>query len=297
MRILLTGCDGQVGCEISRKAPGYGFDVIATDIGNLDITDIGAIRRLQGKHQAEIFINAAAYTAVDKAESEQQLAHDVNALGAKNLATVARECNLPILHISTDYIFSGNASTPYKDDSEPDPQGVYGVTKLAGERLVAQSNARHLTLRTSWVFGIDGQNFVKTMLRLGSEKDEVSVVADQFGSPTYAGHIATALLMLTEQYQQQGDLPWGNYNFCDNDTTTWHLFATKIMQMGQAQGLLTKLPVVHPIRTEDYPTPATRPLYSVLDCSLFEQTFPDIGISSWQSGLREMIGVLAGKGN
>ena len=293
MRILLTGCDGQVGCEISRKAPGYGFDVIATDIGNLDITDIGAIRRLQEEQQAEIFINSAAYTAVDKAESEQQLAHDVNALGAQNLALIAAECHLPILHISTDYIFSGKASTPYKDDAEPDPQGVYGVTKLAGAQLVAESNPKYLTLRTSWVFGIDGQNFVKTMLRLGCEKDEVSVVADQFGSPTYAGHIAIALLKLTEQYELQGDLPWGNYNFCDSDATTWHLFATKIMELGVAHGLLTKLPVVHPINTEDYPTPAIRPLYSVMDCSLFEQTFPVIGISSWESGLREMIGVLA----
>ena len=296
MRILLTGCDGQVGCEICRKAPDYGFDVIPTDIGNLDITDIDAIRRLQDEHHAEIVINSAAYTAVDEAESDQQLAHEINALGAQNLATVARECNLPILHISTDYIFSGKASTPYKDDSEPDPQGVYGQTKLAGEQLVAETNSKHLTLRTSWVFGIDGQNFVKTMLRLGIENEEINVVADQFGSPTFAGHIATALLQLTKQYQQNGDLPWGNYNFCDAGTTTWHMFATKITQMGLEYGLLTKLPVVHPIRTEDYPTPATRPLYSVMDCSLFHQTFPEIGISSWESGLREMIVVLAGEG-
>ncbi len=296
MKALISGCDGQVGCEICRKAPGYGLEVVATDVANLDITDIDAIRELQGKHQTDIFINAAAYTAVDRAESDTQIAHDVNALGAQNLAVIADECNLPILHISTDYIFNGDASSPYRDDAEPDPRSVYGATKLEGERLVAKANPRHLTLRTSWVFGIDGQNFVKTMLRLGKEQDAISVVSDQFGSPTFAGHIAAALLKLTKQYQQAGVLPWGNYNFCDRDATTWHQFALKIMQLGLEHGLLTNSPIVHPIRTEDYPTPATRPLYSVMDCSRFEQTFPDVGISSWESGLREMMADLAGTG-
>jgi len=185
MKILLTGCDGQVGWEICRKAPDYGFEVIPTDIGNLDITDIDAIRSLQTKETADIVINSAAYTAVDKAETDQDLAYNVNALGAQNLATVAAENNIPILHISTDYVFSGDATVPYKDNADPDPGGVYGTTKLQGERLVAAANRRYLTLRTSWVFGIEGNNFVKTMLRLGLEKKEVSVVADQFGSPTF----------------------------------------------------------------------------------------------------------------
>jgi len=296
MKILLTGCDGQVGWEISRKAPDYNFDVIATDIHNLDITDIEAIRTLQAKKQVDIIINSAAYTAVDKAESDKDLAYSVNALGAKNLAIVAAENNLPILHISTDYVFSGNTTIPYADDSTPDPQGVYGESKLAGELQVAETNARHLTLRTSWVFGIEGQNFVKTMLRLGAENNEISVVADQFGSPTFAGHIATALLKLTKQYQESGDLPWGNYNFCDAGTTTWHMFATKIMAISVEKGILDQSPIVQPIRTEEYPTAASRPPYSVMDCSRFTETFPHIGISSWESGLREMIQTLADQG-
>ncbi len=296
MKILLAGCNGQVGCEICRKAPGYELDVVATDINNLDITDIDAIRKLQAKHQADIVVNAAAYTAVDRAETDSQIAYDVNALGAQNLAITAGEYNLPILHVSTDYVFSGTASSPYRDDAEPDPRSVYGATKLAGEQLVAKANPRHLTLRTSWVFGIDGQNFVKTMLRLSNEQDEINVVSDQFGSPTFAGHIATALLKLTKQYQQTGELLWGNYNFCDRDATNWHQFAEKIMQLGLENGLITSTPVVQPILTEDYPTPATRPLYSVMDCSRFEQIFPHIGISSWESGLREMIAFLSGTG-
>ncbi len=297
MRILLTGCDGQVGWEICRKAPDYNCEVIPTDIGNLDITDIGAIRALLAKDPADIVINSAAYTAVDKAESDEDLAYKVNALGAKNLAIVATENNIPILHISTDYIFSGNATVPYSDDSEPDPQGVYGETKLAGERQVAEANSRYLTLRTSWVFGIEGQNFVKTMLRLAAENDEVSVVADQFGSPTFAGHIATALLKLTKQYRDSGNLPWGNYNFSDAGTTTWHMFASKIMEIGVEMGLLTHLPIVQPIRTDNYPTAASRPAYSVMDCSRFAHNFPHIGISSWEAGLREMIETLAEQGN
>jgi dTDP-4-dehydrorhamnose reductase len=297
MKILLTGCNGQVGWEICRKAPDYNFDVIPTDIHNLDITDIEAIRTLQAEKQADIIINSAAYTAVDRAESDKDLAYEVNALGAKNLATVAAENNLPIFHISTDYIFSGNATVPYTDDSEPDPQGVYGETKLAGERQVAEANSRHLTLRNSWVFGIEGQNFVKTMLRIGAENKEISVVADQFGSPTFAGHIATALLKLSEQYRESGDLPWGTYNFCDAGTTTWHMFANKIMEIGVEHEMLDKTPIVQPITTEDYPTAASRPAYSVMDCSRFAATFPLIGISSWESGLREMIGVLASREN
>jgi len=293
--MLLTGCDGQVGCEICRKAPAYGLDVIPTDIDNLDITDLEAIRSLQAKQQADIFVNAAAYTAVDKAESNGQLARNVNALGAQNLALVAADSNLPILHISTDYIFDGTATTPYKDDAQANPLQVYGLTKLEGEQLVAQSNSKQITLRTSWVFGIDGHNFVKTMLRLGREKDEISVVADQFGAPTFAGHIATALLELTKQYQLQGELPWATYNFCDAESTSWHQFATRIMQTGLENGTLTKMPVVLPIQTKDYPTPAERPLYSVMDCSLFDRTFPQIGISRWESGLREMITGLSGQ--
>jgi dTDP-4-dehydrorhamnose reductase len=296
MKILLTGCDGQVGWEICRQAPKYNFSVIPTDVGNLDITDLGAVRALQEKERADIIINSAAYTAVDKAESDQELANKVNALGAQNLALVAAESNIPILHISTDYIFDGRSTTPYLDESTPAPQSVYGKTKLAGEQLVSESNPKFVTLRTSWVFGIEGNNFVKTMLRIGNENDEISVVADQFGSPTFAGHIARALLMLADQYNKEGDLAWGNYNFCDSGITTWHGFASKIMDLGLERKQLTSLPVVRPIRTEEYPTPAVRPNYSMMDCNKFAKSFPEIGIQSWETGLVEMLDALKPKG-
>ena len=296
MKILLTGCDGQVGWEICRKAPQFNFSVIPTDIRNLDITDLGAVRALQEKERADIIINSAAYTAVDKAESDQELAHKVNAIGAQNLAIVAAESDVPILHISTDYIFDGKSTAPYLDDSTPAPQSVYGKTKLAGEQLVAEANSKFVTLRTSWVFGIEGNNFVKTMLRIGNDNDEISVVADQFGSPTFAGHIARALLLLTEQYKNEGTLAWGNYNFCDSGITTWHGFASKIMEQGLARQQLESLPIVRPIRTQEYPTPAVRPNYSMMDCSKFEKCFPKIGIQSWEAGLIEMLDALKTKG-
>ena len=296
MKILLTGCDGQVGWEICRKAPKYNFSVIPTDIGNLDITDIVAVRALQEKERADIIINSAAYTAVDRAESDQDLAYNVNAIGAQNLAIVAAESDVPILHISTDYIFDGKSSTPYLDDSTPAPQSVYGKTKLAGEQLVAEANSKFVTLRTSWVFGIEGDNFVKTMLRIGNDNDEISVVADQFGSPTFAGHIARSLLLLTEQYKNEGTLAWGNYNFCDSGVTTWHGFASKIMEQGLAREQLESLPIVRPIRTQEYPTPAVRPNYSMMDCSKFAKCFPKIGIQSWEAGLNEMLDAIKTKG-
>lgn len=209
MKILLTGSKGQVGWEVSRQAAAYDFDLAATDSRTLDITDVAAVRICVSENNPDIIINCAAYTAVDKAEANEASAYAVNALGPQNLGLLAAENNIPVLHISTDYIFDGNATTPYKEDAKVAPTGAYGRTKLAGERLLADANPHHITLRTSWVFGIEGNNFVKTMLRIGAANDEISVVADQFGCPTFAGNIARALLALTKQYQQQGELAWG----------------------------------------------------------------------------------------
>ncbi len=293
MKILLTGCDGQVGCEVRKQASDYGFEILATDVGDLDITDIDAIRLLQQQLQADLFINSAAYTAVDQAESDVALAHAVNADGAGNLALVAAENDIPMLHISTDYVFDGSATTPYPDQATPNPQTVYGKTKLAGELLVAENNAQHLTLRTSWVFGIEGQNFVKTMLRLARANNELRVIADQFGSPTFAGHIARALLQLAKRLQHREPVAWGTYNFCDAGPTTWHTFATRIVTRGFEQGLLESVPVVIPLRTQEYPTAAKRPTYSVMDCSRFNRHFPEIGIQSWDEGLSAMLAALS----
>lgn len=292
MKILLTGANGQVGWEISARASDHDVEVIATGRDALDITDLDAIRALLAAEPADAIVNAAAYTAVDQAEAEPELAWRVNALGAHNLARVAAEQNIPILHLSTDYVFSGDATMPYADDAPVNPLAVYGNTKLEGEQRVVAANPRQVTLRTSWVFGSHGNNFVKTMLRLAAERDELRVVADQFGCPTFAGQIAEALLALARQYSAAGDLPWGTYNFCGAGVTTWHAFATRIIELGLAAGLLDKAPPVRPILTEDYPTAAIRPRYAPLDCSRFANAFPAIGIAGWEAGLREMIAAL-----
>ena len=289
MKILLTGCRGQVGWEICRRADSFDCEIVETDIHNLDIGDIDAVRSLQTNENCDVIINAAAYTAVDRAEEEEDVAYRVNATGAGNLATVAAESDVPFLHISTDYVFDGNSTCPYTDDAPREPQGVYGVTKLQGEDMVAAATSRFVTLRTSWVFGVEGNNFVKTMVRLAGERDQLTVVADQYGSPTFAGHIAHALLSLTARFRSEGSLPWGHYNFCDTGPLTWHGFATKIVQRAQATGLIEKAPEVRPILTSEFPTAAVRPMYSIMNCQLFAQTFPEIGIKSWSEGLDQVI--------
>jgi len=292
MKILLTGAKGQVGWEVSRQAAAYDLDVIATYSSTLDITDVEAVRTCVAANNPDIVINCAAYTAVDKAETDEATAHAVNALGPENLGLIAAENNIPVLHISTDYVFDGNASTAYKEDAKAAPTGAYGRTKLAGERLLADANPHHITLRTSWVFGIEGNNFVKTMLRIGAANDEISVVADQFGCPTFAGNIARALLALTKQYQQKGELAWGTYHFCDSGTTTWHMFASTILAIAEEQGVMKRAAKVKPILTADFPTPAARPKYSVMDTTAFSTHFPTIGISSWETSLREVLTTL-----
>lgn len=292
MKILLTGCQGQVGREIERQGPSFGFEIKATHKNNLDIVQIDQVRKIIETENIDIVINAAAYTAVDNAESDEEKAYDVNARGPEVLARVTADHNIPLLHISTDYVFDGSSTFPYSESMQPHPQGAYGRTKLAGEELVARVNPKHLILRTSWVFGSTGSNFVKTMLRLGSEREQVSVVSDQLGSPTFAGHIASALLQISKQYNEAKPLPWGTYHFCDAGITTWHMFATKIMQQGFEAGLLSTLPKVLPILSEHYPTPAKRPHYSGLDCSHFISSFPQISIQSWEQGLVEVMSSL-----
>jgi dTDP-4-dehydrorhamnose reductase len=211
-------------------------------------------------------INAAAYTAVDKAETDQELAYAVNAGGVANLATAAEKMGIPLLHISTDYVFSGDGDKPYTPDDVTAPTGVYGLSKLSGEKQLLQHCSRHLVLRTSWVFGAHGNNFVKTMLRLGQDRDTLSVVADQHGGPTSAGSIADTLWALASIFQREGRLEWGVYHYSGFPACTWYDFADEIFTQAVSLGLLEKRPDLHAITTAEYPTPAKRPLWSVLDC-------------------------------
>ena len=287
MRVLITGASGQVGYELLNLAPA-GFDVTGMSSAELDITDAAQVATTVDRLQPQLIINAAAYTAVDKAESDAERAWAVNRDGVAHLALAAERLGIPVLHISTDYVFAGDAQAPYRENDPTGPTGVYGASKLGGEVILATSCSRHLVLRTSWVFGSHGHNFVKTMLRLGDEREELRVVADQRGCPTSAASIASALWQLACRYRAQGSLPWGIYHFSGTPATSWDEFAVEIFRQAVELGLLRRAPQVQPITTAEYPTPARRPSWSVLDG---EKLHAMCGISSsdWKSDLHRVL--------
>lgn len=265
-----------------------GFTAIGMGSNELDISNPDQVVSKVSEVQPQLIINAAAYTAVDKAESESERAYAVNAKGAENLAASAATLGIPLFHISTDYVFSGDAKAPYKETDATGPTGVYGASKLAGEVAVAEHCVQHIILRTSWVFGAHGNNFVKTMLRLAQTRDELGVVADQQGCPTSAASIAKALWAMASQYRENGSLNWGTYHFSNAPATTWHGFAEEIFRQTVERKMLGKAPKVNPIKTVDYPTPAQRPAWSVMDCSLIQEKL-NIGQSDWRDELSEML--------
>lgn len=283
MKVLLTGANGQLGRCFQDRLPD-GWSVLATDTDSLDITDEAQVQATVKSWQPDAIVNAAAYTAVDKAESEPELAARINVAGPEYLARAARHLGARFIHVSTDYVFDGTATRPYSETDATHPLGVYGQTKLDGERAVLKVNPAAQIVRTAWVFSEYGNNFVKTMLRLGRERDTLGVVADQRGCPTYAGDIADAIIILL---QQQADA--GLYHFCGDEEVSWHDFAGAIFTIAGEQQLLTRTPVVNAITTEQYPTPAARPAYSTLDCGKIAR----LGIqpSAW----REALGVIIPK--
>ncbi|MFI8741076.1 dTDP-4-dehydrorhamnose reductase [Stutzerimonas zhaodongensis] len=292
MRILVCGAGGQVGHELINRASGYGLEALGMTRDNLDITDAGQVADLVSRLKPGLIINAAAYTHVDNAETHGERAYSVNRDGAERLAQAARQASIPLLHISTDYVFSGNARAPYREEDEVAPTGVYGASKLAGEAAIQAVLDEHLILRTSWVYGVHGHNFVKTMLRLGCQRDALSVVADQYGCPTQAGSIADALLELAQRYAQNGVLAWGLYHYSGRSPCTWFDFAVEVFRQAEAKGMLAARPKVSPISTAQYPTPARRPAWSVLDCSKFETTF-GIETHDWHDDLSIVLDALA----
>lgn len=292
MRILVCGASGQVGHELVDRASAYGLEALGMTRENLDITDGAQINRLIEQLEPRMIINAAAYTHVDNAETHREQAYAVNRDGAARLAEAARQAEIPLLHISTDYVFSGEARTPYRESDEVAPTGVYGASKLAGEVAIQAALDQHLILRTSWVYGAHGHNFVKTMLRLGRQRHALSVVGDQFGCPTQAGSIADVLLQLARRYAEQGSLAWGLYHYSGRSPCSWFDFAVEIFRQAEAKGLLSTRPKVSSITTAQYPTPARRPAWSVLDCSCFETTF-GIDTHDWHDDLSVVLDVLA----
>jgi dTDP-4-dehydrorhamnose reductase len=307
--MIVTGAQGQVGWELTRRATTLGHDVLAWDLAELDITDAAAVNQAVDASGAELIINAAAYTAVDKAEQESELAFAVNRDGPAHLAAACARLNIPLLHISTDYVYDGAKIDPYVETDPTTPLGVYGASKLAGDEAVCELLPRHLILRVSWVFGVHGHNFVKTILRLAREREELRIVADQRGCPTYAGDIADVLLELAGRVadiNEQG--AWGIYHYCGEPATTWHGFASAIVERARdverspqrrsrnrKSNTMTPpnepliVQTITPITTTEYPTPAARPINSVLDCAKLATRF-GIQPRPWQSGLDTVIG-------
>ncbi|PIE82791.1 MAG: dTDP-4-dehydrorhamnose reductase [Candidatus Contendobacter odensis] len=288
MRIAVIGAKGQVGWELVRRASGLNHTVLAWDQEKLDITDANAVDYALSASGADVVINAAAYTAVDKAEQEPERAFAVNREGVIHLAATCQRLSLPLLHISTDYVFDGTKPDPYIESDAVAPLGIYGQSKLAGDQAVQRLLARHLILRVSWVFGIHGNNFVKTMLKLAREREELRVVADQWGCPTYAADIADTLLTLAGRIVEiDKHNTWGTYHYCGTPATTWHGFASAIIGLARRRESLA-VRTITAIDTVDYPTPATRPANSVLDSGRITECF-GIQPRPWQDGLAALL--------
>lgn len=264
MRILLIGSQGQVGQELQRTLPLQG-EMTAVDRSTLDLTDGDRIRDVIREVSPTVIVNAAAYTAVDRAETEQELAKAINTVAPGVIAEESEKLGAFLVHISTDYVFDGRKNTPYLEEDEPNPQGVYGESKLLGERQIQQVCDRHVILRTAWVYGTQGKgNFVKTMLRLGAEREEVRVVMDQVGTPTWSFDIAQAIAHLLGHVDSDHPLQPGIYHFTNSGVVSWYDFAVAIFEEAQSIGVPLAIKSVVPITTAEYPLPATRPAYSVL---------------------------------
>ena len=291
MKILLLGANGQVGHELTRSLRSLGEIVATTRSGVLDGEDCevadfdqpDSLPALIHRVSPDIVVNAAAYTAVDRAESEPEAAFRINAEAPGRLAEACAVSNALLVHYSTDYVFDGQGKRPYREDDPTAPLGVYGASKLAAEHAIETSGCRRFILRTAWVYGNHGANFMSTMLRLGAEREELRVVADQIGTPTAAGLIADVTARIIATSSQA----YGTYHLTAEGQATWHAFAVEILESAHRRGLLDRLPRVVPITTAEYPTPAKRPAYSRLDTSSLRRTF-DITLPDWKAGLEQV---------
>ncbi|WP_353150803.1 dTDP-4-dehydrorhamnose reductase [Flavobacterium sp.] len=283
MVVLVTGANGQLGQAIQSVAGNFhSLDIIFCSSSELNITDTTNCESVFEKFKPNFCINTAAYTAVDKAETEPEKAYAINVIGAQNLAAVCKTYDTVLLHVSTDFVFDGLANQPYLEDDVPNPTGVYGVTKLQGEQAIASTWNKHFIIRTSWVYSQFANNFMKTMLRLASERDSLSVVSDQIGTPTNAVDLAECLLTIisTHHPTPNTQYPFGIYNYSNEGQCSWYEFAAEIFKQYQLSVN------VNPIPSSAYPTPAKRPAYSVLDKSKIKTVF-GINISNWQEQIKK----------
>lgn len=267
-------------------------EVSGLDIPDVDIRQQQQVTSNLGKLNPDIVINCAAYTNVDQAESEPELAYAVNSDGAMHLARACSDLHVPLIHISTDYVFDGNARIPYREEDEANPLGVYGMSKLRGEERVRSAIEQHYIVRTSWLYGVHGKNFVKTILSHARTKPELRVVSDQYGCPTWTQDLAEIICAFVARMEQRGTLPWGTYHFCGGGIATWHSFAEAIIREGRKHESLATSQVI-PIATEEYPTAARRPKYSALNCQKIEGAL-GIRPSAWDESLKLMLAKLFG---
>lgn len=282
-KIAVTGANGQLGMELRQVSsfwPGYEFIFAGKE--DLPVDDQEKLNHFFVKHQPDYLVNCAAYTAVDKAESEKNNAFQINAEAVGLLAKVCRETNCNFIHISTDYVFDGTATSPYTEDSPTHPTSVYGASKLQGEQLAQKVNADSIIIRTSWVYSSFGKNFVKTIRKLMSEKSELNVVNDQLGSPTYAADLADAIMQIIAS----GNWQPGIYNYSNEGIISWYDFAVAIKELSNSTC------IIHPISTSQYPTPAKRPAWSVLSTQKIRKTY-GLPLSPWKQSLQNCIAKLS----
>jgi dTDP-4-dehydrorhamnose reductase len=283
MKILVTGAAGQLGRELQRSLAPLG-EVFACDRRQLDLSNPDILRATVREIAPTLIVNAAAWTAVDKAETEPEAAHAINATAPGILAEEAKRLDAGLIHYSTDYVFDGSGERPWTESDATGPLSVYGQSKLAGEQAIAAVGGRHLIFRTSWVFGLHGANFMKTMLRLAAERDELRVIGDQFGAPTWTRHLADSTALIASRK----DSPSGLYHLAATGETSWHGYAEAIFDQAARFKLLPKIPVVRRITSADFPLPAPRPANSRLDCSRLTADF-GLVLPDWRVGLADCL--------
>jgi len=290
MKILVTGKNGQVGFELMRSLAPLG-QVVGVDVKECDLAQSAAIDTLLERVRPDIIINPAAYTEVDKAETQPTVAHALNAQAPKLLARYAARHNIPIIHFSTDYVFDGKKDGLYTEEDDANPSSVYGKTKWLGEEAVRKLAAKHIIIRTSWVFGSHGVNFLKTMLKLAAERDKLSVVSDQFGAPTSARMLADAVAQIVSELAEPGSYrKYGTYHVAARGETSWHGYAQVVVEKAIKLGLTLKLSPkeIKPIATKDYPMPAPRPANSRLDTTKVRTVF-SVNLPKWQDEVEKVI--------
>jgi dTDP-4-dehydrorhamnose reductase len=293
LKILITGSTGQLGKALLRQAKESPESVFGLARRQLDITDTTRLEKVFADRQPALVINAAAYTDVDRAEQEPQRAFAANAQGPSYLGACCAKYDIPLVHISTDYVFDGTKDSPYKETDSIAPLGIYGQSKADGEHAVRTVCEKHVILRTAWLYGVDGRNFVKTMLKLGRERESLRVVADQHGSPTCTDDLAAAIFDIVRRIPRKKNIPWGTYHFNGQGVTTWYEFANTIFDYARRFGQM-RLQRVEPITTAEYPTPARRPPYSVLDCAQIRANF-GIAPTPWRQSLKQTVERLMGQ--